>query len=150
MISTPNESSDIQLLSMNFKTIDEDEDKEQKDDHGVEKKEAEKETSDGKSETKEVNKEDDITVGTFGFTEKVADLTASKVETPTTVTESEKKEDQSKKEKAAKVDKNEKLVEVVMIYCWLFPYLFPVSLFLVTYLYFLYLECALRQLDLLF
>ena len=44
-------------------------------------------------------------------------------------------------------------IPVVMIYvisCWLFPYLFPVSLFLVTYLYFLYLECALRQLDLLF
>ena len=28
--------------------------------------------------------------------------------------------------------------------------LFPVSLFLVTYLYFLYLECTLHQLDLLF
>ena len=109
---TPNESSDIQLLSM--KTVDEDEDKEQKDDHGVEKKEAERESSDEKSETKEVNKEDDVTVGTFGFAEKIAEPTASKIETPTTVTESEKKEDQSKKEEAAKVEKNEKLVEVTI------------------------------------
>ena len=86
---------------------------EQKDD-GVEDKEAEKEGSDGKLETKEVNKEDDITVGTFGFVEKVAEPTASNAETPTTVTESEKKEDQNKKDEAAKVDKNEKLVEVTI------------------------------------
>ena len=106
---TPNESSDIQLLSM--KAIEESEFKdgeEQKDGGVLEDKEAGKEGSDKKEE---VNKEDDITVGTFGFAEKV---TESKAESPTTVIESEKKEDQSKKDETAKKDKNENVVEVTI------------------------------------
>ena len=101
-----------------MKTIGEGEDRdgeEQKDDE-TEEKGGRKEGSDEKLEAEEVKKEDDITVGTFGFAEKVAKPSASKAENPTTVTvnEPEKKEDQTKKDEAAKADKNEKLVEVTI------------------------------------
>ena len=99
-----------------MKTIEESEGKdsgEQKDD-GVEDKEAGKEGTDGKSETKEANKGDDVTVGTFGFAEKVAESTGSKAENPTdTVTKSEA-EGQDKKDEVTKKEKNEKLVEVTI------------------------------------
>ena len=114
---TPNESSDIQLLSM--KTIGEGEDKDGKEQNndGTKEKEAGKEGSDEKVETKEVNKEDDVTVGTFGFAEnsKAAEPTGSNAENrnTTTVTESEE-DDQNKKDVAAKVDRNEKFVEVTI------------------------------------
>ena len=115
---TPNESSDIQLVSMKTIEDSEDEDGEEQKDGGVEDKEAGKEDLDGKAdkgEIKQVSKEDDVTVGTFGFAEKVAESTASTSETPTTLIESEKnKEDQSKKDKVAKEEKNEKVVEVTI------------------------------------
>jgi hypothetical protein len=108
---TPNESSEIQLLSVKITEDGDDKDQDDKDgeeqkDGGVEDKETGREDSDGKSETKEANKEDDITVGTFGFAEKAAESTASKAENPTgTITESEKEN---------KEEKNEKLVAVTI------------------------------------
>ena len=74
----------------------------------------EKDDSNGKVEVKEVSKEDEITVGTFGFAEKAVKSSTSKDENPSTVTESEKKKDQSKEGESAKEEKNEKLVEVTI------------------------------------
>ena len=102
-----------------MKGIEEGEDKdgEEQKNGGTEEKEGEKEGLDERSdkvEIKEVSKADDITVGTFGFADKAVESTASKAKPPTTVTESEKKEDESKKDEGTKGDVNEKLVEVTI------------------------------------
>ena len=101
-----------------MKAIEDNEDKsgEEKNDGRAEEKEGDKEGSNGKLdkvEIKELSKEDDITIGTFGFAEKAVESTTSKAENPTTVIELE---DQSKKEGSAKEDKNdtEKLIEVTI------------------------------------
>ena len=104
-----------------MKAIEDNEDKasKEKNDGRAEEKEGDKGGSNGESdkvEIKELSKEDDITIGTFGFAEKAVESTTSKAENPTTVIELEKKEDQSKKEGSANEDKNdiEKLIEVTI------------------------------------
>ena len=115
---TPNESSEIQLLSM--KTTEDGNDKadgEDKIDNGVAdpEKEEGKVGSDEKSDKVEVkeSKEDDVTVGTFGFAEKPVELASveAKAESPTG---SEKREDESEKDEATKEGENEQLVEVTI------------------------------------
>ena len=71
--------------------------------------------SDEKSDKVEIkeSKEDDVTVGTFGFAEKPVELASveAKAESPTG---SEKKEGQSEKGEATKEGENQKLVEVTI------------------------------------
>ena len=100
-----------------MKTTEEGDDKadgEDKIDDGVAdpEKEEGKVGSDEKSDKVEVkeSKEDDVTVGTFGFAEKPIAVEA-KAESPTG---SEKKEGQSEKGEATKEGENEKLVEVTI------------------------------------
>ena len=117
---TPNESSNIQLLNMKVVENGEGKDNngkggEKKIDDRVEEKEEGKVGSDDKSDKEETkdSKEGDVTVGTFGFADKVVTELASveaKAERPT---ESETK-GQSEKGEATNEGENEKLVEVTI------------------------------------